>query len=922
MRIFTILKVIVTVVCLCRADGLCAEDRIWKVMPVGDAITAGGTGIADWRFPLWEKLTAAGYFIEYTGSQSNTSRIGTLRHEGRVGKTVEEMANTMVTVFPQNPADIVLLHAGHHHTADPNPVAGMLAATENLIQTCRSTNPNVIVLVAQVIPSVKPQYAYIPEFNAALPALAAQLNTANSPVIVVDQATGFDPSTDTTTDQMTPDESGAQKIRDRWFTALSSVLPSPEGSVVQPDILAYKSPVGSAPLQLHVFQPQGEPASMRPAIVFFFGGGWSSGTPLQFYTECRHFANLGYVAITADYRISSTHPGNTAFQSVADAKSAIRYLRSNATALGIDPARIVAAGASAGGHLAAATALLPGLDDPADNLAVSARPDALVLWYPVIDNGPGGYAYSSFGARYLEISPLHNVGLNPPPSLVMLGTADQYIPVATGQEFQKRLRAFGARSELILYPGGAHPLYAYRDPSATTKAFRATCLAEAQAFLQSLVLVSPRLFFAHVGHPLPPLQLRALQSASLASWSLVSGQLPAGVGLESTGNLVGTPHEEGEFPLMLRATSPGGFHDYEIVLRVATTNGPVSVGLTPPTATRNSSYLQRLSVRGAAGPSLWALASTTPLPSGISLSYDGILSGTPTAPAGDYPVTVLITDSAGQSTSNHFVLPVRESLERILDVGDAGVTVQGAWTSSTFNSGYYGTSYHHDGNTLKGSKSVTYQFSGLSPGTWSVSASWVTAANRSTTTPYTVQTSASSNTYVANQLVSAAAWNPLGTVTVPQDGNVQVILSNTNTSGFVTADAVRLAMTSPNPNDQYTRWAAALPPTQRGELADPLSTGLPNILAYYAGRAPLSVTSPLPLVRLDKPGFVRVFFNRSLPDLPAVLEGSPNLQDWQTLLNSTEAMTLPAGFDGDYWVPINNPTLRFFRLGVSAPSAQ
>ncbi len=300
---------------------------------------------------------------------------------------MEYLATRLQTTFPPNSADIILLHAGHNYSSETktNLVPRMLTATESIIATCRATNPQGTILLAQVIPSLKlPKYSYIPDFNAALPALAARLNTPTSRVIIVDHATGFDPATDTVADLVHPNASGAAKMCDRWFEALVQVLPAPAGDTTQPQLMAYKTPAGSAPLDLHVFTPTAGPTSLRPAIVFFFGGGWTTGTPVQFYTECRHFAAQGYVAITADNRISSTHAGATAFSSVADAKSAIRHLRSHATEPGIDPHRIVAAGASAGGHLAAATALLPGLDDPSDDPAVSPRPDALLLWYPVI----------------------------------------------------------------------------------------------------------------------------------------------------------------------------------------------------------------------------------------------------------------------------------------------------------------------------------------------------------------------------------------------------------------------------------------------------------------------------------------------------------------------------------------------------------
>ena len=83
----------------------------------------------------------------------------------------------------------------------------------------------------------------------------------------------------------------------------------------------------------------------------------------------------------------------------ADAKSALRYVRAHATELGIDPQRIAAAGGSAGGHLAAFTALVDGLDDPQDDLAVSCKPNALVLFNPVFNNGPDQWGHGRVGDR-------------------------------------------------------------------------------------------------------------------------------------------------------------------------------------------------------------------------------------------------------------------------------------------------------------------------------------------------------------------------------------------------------------------------------------------------------------------------------------------------------------------------------------------
>ena len=471
------------------------EPRVWRVMAAGDSITEGGSTFANWRYQLWEKLISAGYYIDYVGSRESPVRVGSFRHEGYGGKNVEFLADRLAEKFPSPAPDFLLLHTGHNHFAEEKPIPGMLAALERIIGSARAANPRVTVLLAQVIPSLKlPKYAYLPEFNAALPALAARLSTAASPIVIVDQASGFDPAVDTVADQVHPSASGAAKMAERWFETLVKLLPPPDEPAPLPLLVPYKS-IGDRTLDLHVFSPPPTASSpliasaaARPAILFFFGGGWSRGTPVQYYRECRHFAARGYVALAADYRVTATFAKSTPFDSVADARSALRYVRAHAAELGIDPDRIIASGASAGGHLAAATALLPGLYDAADDLAVNPRPDALILWYPVIDNGPTGYGHERIGSRYPEFSPLHNISAtpSPPPTLVLLGTADKLIPVATGRDFQQRLQAVGGRCDLLLFPERGHPIYDYRNPSAEHRALRAECLSAADAFLRSL----------------------------------------------------------------------------------------------------------------------------------------------------------------------------------------------------------------------------------------------------------------------------------------------------------------------------------------------------------------------------------------------------------------------------------------------------
>ena len=112
-------------------------------------------------------------------------------------------------------------------------------------------------------------------------------------------------------------------------------------------------------------------------------------------------------------------------------------LRRNADRLGIDGERIAVGGGSAGGHIAAATATIAGLNEAGEEVTVTAVPNALILFNPVYDNGPGGYGHKQFGDRYPEISPLHNIRPGMPPTIVFLGTKDGLVPVETAQEFQK-----------------------------------------------------------------------------------------------------------------------------------------------------------------------------------------------------------------------------------------------------------------------------------------------------------------------------------------------------------------------------------------------------------------------------------------------------------------------------------------------------
>ncbi|GIW94970.1 MAG: lipase [Pirellulaceae bacterium] len=227
-------------------------------------------------------------------------------------------------------------------------------------------------------------------------------------------------------------------------------------------------------LRLYIYEPkESEPREARLAIIFFFGGGWRSGTPAQFYQQCLYLAGRGMVAIAADYRVESRHQATVA-QCVADAKSAVRWVRAHARQLGIDPDRIVAAGGSAGGHLAAATALLPGLDEPGEDTSISCRPNALVLFNPAVILAPVegqtilpadrlAALEERFGAAAEQVSPFHNIQRwdRLPPTLILHGRADTTVPYRTVELFCEAMRKAGADCELIGYEGQPHGFFNY-----------------------------------------------------------------------------------------------------------------------------------------------------------------------------------------------------------------------------------------------------------------------------------------------------------------------------------------------------------------------------------------------------------------------------------------------------------------------------
>ncbi len=244
--------------------------------------------------------------------------------------------------------------------------------------------------------------------------------------------------------------------------------------------VVYKE-VNATKLLMDVYYPEKIDSSKRyPAMVFFFGGGWVSGERSQFINQAKYFSKRGLICFLVDYRTKSKH-NTTPFECVKDAKSAIRFIRKRATYFSVDTTGIIASGGSAGGHLAAATALIDSFSEATDDLSISCIPNVLVLFNPVIDNGPGGYGFEKIKDAYKNFSPLHNIKKGAPPTIIFLGTNDKHIPVETAAYYKKVMEKVGSRCDLKIYEGQSHGFFNYKN----LEYYKRTVM-EADAFLVSL----------------------------------------------------------------------------------------------------------------------------------------------------------------------------------------------------------------------------------------------------------------------------------------------------------------------------------------------------------------------------------------------------------------------------------------------------
>jgi acetyl esterase/lipase len=211
------------------------------------------------------------------------------------------------------------------------------------------------------------------------------------------------------------------------------------------------------PVRLHVFKPMDwKAADHRPALIWFFGGGWTTGTPTNAAYWAKWATDHGMVGVAPDYRTKGRF-NSSPLESVADSRAALQWIEAHAAELGIDPHRIVVGGNSSGGHVALWTAITHSPPGSAEAEAPPFKPAALILTSAVSDTSKlKGYTPVRFGDNADALSPVQQLDAKMPPMLVFHGDADKTVPQSQSLALRDALLASGNVCEFVNVPGGSH----------------------------------------------------------------------------------------------------------------------------------------------------------------------------------------------------------------------------------------------------------------------------------------------------------------------------------------------------------------------------------------------------------------------------------------------------------------------------------
>lgn len=214
---------------------------------------------------------------------------------------------------------------------------------------------------------------------------------------------------------------------------------------------------GDQPMKLFVFKPnQWKPTDKRAALVYFFGGGWTRGTPEKSVSVATWAAENGMLGIAPDYRTNDRFQ-TSPLASVDDGRAAFAWVVDHADELGIDPKRIVVGGSSAGGHVALWTAIRQSPPGSDPQTAPKTKPAMLYLKSAVTDTSKEtGYTPHRFGEHAKALSPIHQLDSDMPPMIVFHAAYDKLVHYRTAVAFHHKLESSGNHCDLVTIPMGGH----------------------------------------------------------------------------------------------------------------------------------------------------------------------------------------------------------------------------------------------------------------------------------------------------------------------------------------------------------------------------------------------------------------------------------------------------------------------------------
>lgn len=258
---------------------------------------------------------------------------------------------------------------------------------------------------------------------------------------------------------------GADKLGDlpaRYAAAMSMAytaeMPNP---VFRLSNLAFLPADRSERLDLY-FQYARDFKVRRPGVLFIHGGGFTGGDKAEYRSASvsADLARAGYVVVSCNYVLGPKAKPGVWPRNIADCREAVRWMRANADALGLDPDRIAVAGGSAGGYLALMVGLSDDKTGPGGDHAAkhSAKVSAVIDFYGVVNfskHGKGdvpGVAAAE-QAAYL---PENQCDAQDPAVLILHGTADTTVDIAQSDAMAKALRVAKVSHEYVVVQGAPH----------------------------------------------------------------------------------------------------------------------------------------------------------------------------------------------------------------------------------------------------------------------------------------------------------------------------------------------------------------------------------------------------------------------------------------------------------------------------------